>query len=129
MNEVEHHNQRNQHQDNTDGEGGSLFNAGNAHRAIDEHFSIRLQSKGRGILQGEMNPLGVHAQIDRIHKVLDDFAKSQRDNGQVVAGKAQNRNAHSNAKQTCHKTAHKESQQQCQPVRRCVIKQDPDERT
>ena len=69
------------------------------------------------------------AQITGVHNVLDDLTKSQRDDGQVVAGQTQNRDADEHAEQTCHRAADHEGQQQCKGLRGVFGHDDIDERT
>ena len=95
---------------------------------LDTLTSIDLEKEIAPILQGEVQAVGIHAQITGVHNVLDDLTKSQRDDGQVVAGQTQNGDADEHAEQTCHRAADHEGQQQCKGLRGVFGHDDIDER-
>ena len=61
-------------------------------RSVDDHISFQIHVKGHGILHGEMESVGVLSDPENIHQVLDDLAKCQGYNGQVVTFQPQGRN-------------------------------------
>ena len=70
----------------------------------------------------------VHAQVNGVHNIFDDLAKCQGNDGQIVAGQAQNGNTNDDAEDTGHSAAHNKGQDQRQPVRSHIIQADPDQR-
>ena len=101
----QNHQQRHDDQNNTDGKVGRLGNTGDALSTVDQHFAV-LHVQGAAVLQGEVQAVGIHAQIAGVHDVFDDLAESQRNNGQIVTRQAQNGHTYQEAKDTGHQTAH-----------------------
>ena len=55
----------------------------------------------------------VHAQVNGVHDIFDDLAKCQGNDGQIVAGQAQNGNTNDDAEDTGHSAAHNKGASQC----------------
>ena len=77
-----------------------------------------------------MQALGIHAQVAGVHEVLDNLTESQCDDGQIIAGQTQDRDADQEAEDTSHNAAHHKGQQQrCRLGEGGVIQADPHQRT
>ena len=61
--------------------------------------------------------MGIQAQIAGVHDVLYDLTESQRDDGQVVAGQTQDRDADQHAEQARHNAADYEGHQHGEGLR------------
>src|SRR5699024_10904119 len=110
---VQNHQQGNDHQDDTDGKGGSFGNTRDTLCTIDKELAV-LHVQRAGVLQRKMQAIGIYAQIAGIHNVFDDFAKGQGNNCKIVTGKAQNRHANQKTKRAGYQTTNHKRQQQSQ---------------
>ena len=63
-----------------------------------------LQVQQCGVFHGEVQTVGIQAQIQHVDNVLDDLAEGQGHDGQIVALQAQYRHADDDAEQ-CPQTA------------------------
>ena len=87
VDQVKDHDEGHHHQNEARHEGGDALGVHDAHGAPDQLRAALRQLVGVAE-EAEVQAVGVHAQIDVGDNALDDLAKGQRDNGQVVAVQA-----------------------------------------
>ena len=113
MDQIEDHEQGDKHQDSAHGKGGQLHIGRGPHGALKNGDAPLAQVQGGLVGDGEVQPLGIHAHIQDIKDILDDLAKGQGDNGQIVALQTQHGHAHDHAGDTGAHCAHQHGH--CQP--------------
>ena len=122
-NQVEHDRDGGQHQQGADRKVGHALDAGDAHCAVDQRHAVRFQQ--RRVLERDVQAGAVVAEIAGVDDVLDNLAERQRDDGEIVARKAQDRHADDDAEQPGRRAARQESQRQRGKHGQAVAQQRP----
>ena len=97
-----HHEEGNHDHDEPGGKGGDLLDAADAHGAVDEHFAV-LGQVGLIAEQAGVESLAVHTQVEVVKNALDNLAKGQGDDGQIVTLQTQDRDANEESSQGAEK--------------------------